>query len=281
MQKKIACISLDIESDLGDPERRVRLFDDSRLMEHFGGIIHQHGVQVTGFLVTSLIKSYGNTLKNLNQHFPIEFSVHSHDHDTDNACSRDQIHQAVDTFRAFWGFSPTGYRAPNGLINPEGIHHLMDFDFEYDSSIFPSIRFDEYGYSNLHFPMEPFLFERGSQSLMEMPLACLKRIRLVFSLSHVKLLGWAFYRILMMFFPLPKVVILNVHPYDFYIPLISKYIKGWKKIAHLRNSNNAFDIFNHILKMLKNKGYEFMFMSELNRYLREVQTLKKLPLVEK
>jgi len=84
-----------------------------------------------------------------------------------------------------------------------------------------------------------------------------------------------------MFFPLPKVVIFNMHPYDFYIPLISKHIKGWKKIAHLRNANNAFDIFSQILNTLKNKGYEFMFMSELNRYLREDQTLKKLPLAEK
>ena len=281
MQKKIACISLDIESDLRDPEGRIRLFDDNRLMECFGKIIHEHGVRMTGFLVTSLIESYGSTLKGLNEQFPIEFGVHSHDHDTDNACSRDQIHQAVDTFRTFWGFSPTGYRAPNGLINPEGIHHLMDYAFQYDSSIFPSIRFDEYGYSNLRFPMDPFLFVHGNQSLMEMPLACLKGLRLVFSLSHVKLLGWTFYRILMMFFPLPKVVILNMHPYDFYIPLISKHIKGWKKIAHMRNANNAFDIFNLILNTLINKGYEFMFMSELNHYLREDQTLKKLPLDEK
>lgn len=281
MDKKIACISMDIESDLRDPERRIRLFDDDRMMERFSKIIRENGVKITGFLVTSLIESYGSTLKTLNQHFPIEFGVHSHDHDTNNACSKDQVRLSVNAFKAFWGSSPSGYRAPNGLMNQEGIHHLMDYKFQYDSSIFPSIRLDEYAYSHLHFPVEPFQFVRGDESLMEIPLACLQRIRLVFSLSHVKLLGWKIYQGLMAFFPLPEVVIFNLHPYDFYIPLISKYIKGWKKIAHLRNANNSFDMFHQILKALKNNGYEFMLMSELHRFLKENQPLKKIPLEKK
>ena len=281
MRKKIACISIDIEPDLRDPDGRVRFFDDFRLMEQFKGVVDKYYAPVTGFLVTALIEPYGSILKDLHQHLPIEFGVHSHDHNTDNACSKDQIYKAVESFKDFFGMTPGGYRAPNGLISTEGICHLIDYGFQYDSSIFPSIRFDEYGYSNLKYSTEPFLFERSGQYLMEMPLACLKGIRLVVSLSHVKLLGWRFYRMLMALFPLPNVFVLNLHPYDFYIPLISRYINGWKKIAHLRNANNAFQLFDRILKMLREKGYEFMFMSEANRVLRDDQAIKKVPLEQR
>jgi len=276
MGTKIACISIDIEPDLRDPERRIRMFDDQRIMERFLSIIHEHDATLTGFLVTSLLPSYASALKSLEQRIPVEFGVHSHDHDTNAACSKDQVDQSVRTFNEFWGESPAGYRAPNGLMSPEGIRHLMDYKFQYDSSIFPSIRFDEYAYSNLHFPMEPFQFVRGDASLMELPLACLQRIRLVFSLSHVKFLGWNVYRFLMTFFPLPEVVVFNLHPYDFYIPSISNYIHGWKKIAHLRNARDAFDIFHRILYMLKEKGYEFMTMSGAQQLFKEHSSLKQI-----
>jgi len=274
--KKIACITLDIEPDLRDPQRRVRMFEDAGLMDKYVTVIQASGIKVTGFLVTSLLETYGPEIDQFSQRIPIEFGVHSHNHDQQNACTREEVDQAFHAHQAFWENAPLGYRAPNGLIDKAGINNLLDYKFQYDASIFPTIRFDEYGYMNLNFPIVPFRFVRGQESLVELPFACLRTIRLVFSLSYAKLLSLSMYRMLMMFFPLPDVVILGSHPYDFYIPLIIDNIKGWKRFGHLRNARRTFDIFEQIVKMLNGQGYEFMYMSELSRYVQSMPDIRQI-----
>ena len=44
-------------------------------------------------------------------------------------------------------------------------------------------------------------------------------------------------------FPLPEIVVLDSHPYDFYIHLLANKMKGCKKVAHLRNANRAIGLF--------------------------------------
>jgi len=280
MRKRIACITLDIEPDLRDPQRRVRMLEDAALLERYVAIIQAHQVKVTGFLVTSLIEPYGRELEQLSRRIPIEFAVHSHDHDTRRACSREQVERAMAAHEAFWGSAPLGYRAPNGLLNPAGVGYLMDCGFQYDSSIVPSVRLDEHAYWNLRFPREPFRFARGRQSLVELPCACLRGVRLGLSLSYAKVLGLRFYRLLAAFFPLPSAVVLGSHPYDFYVSLIAQYLKGWKKHAHLSNAQQASRIFEQIIDMLRQQGYEFAYMSDLNHYVREMPDVPSIPLQE-
>jgi len=258
----------------------VRLFDVEGLMDRYAAIIEEHGVKVTSFLVTSLIDGYRTTIDRLGKRLSVEFGIHSHDHDTQDACSREQVDKAFHAYQAFFGMAPLGYRAPNGLIDKDGLNNLLDSQFQYDASIFPSIRLDEYGYSNLHVPREPFLFVRGGEVLVELPNACLQTIRLVFSLSYVKLMGLGLYRLLIPLFPLPDAVVLDSHPYDFYIPLIAHHLKGWKRLAHLRNAWQAFDVFEQIIKMLKSRGYEFAYMSELSRHIRRMPNTRRISVDE-
>ena len=250
MNKKIACITLDIESD-PTSQKDIRLFEEDNLLERYLAIIKKNDVKVTGFIVTSLLEKYGSKLNNLSEHCLIEYGVHSHSHDQYNPCTKEEIERCYYRYQDFFKSTPLGYRAPNGLIDKCGIGTLIDYGFEYDASVFPSLRFDKYGYSNLHFPNTPFRINRGQESIIEIPFACLRTIRLVFSLSYIKLLGMSTYRNLMNLFPLPEIVVLDSHPYDFYIHLLANKMKGWKKVAHLRNANRAFGLFEDIIIMLK------------------------------
>lgn len=277
MNRKFACITMDIEPDLKDPQRRMRLFDDAELFESYVSIVKEYDVKVTGFVVTSLVAEYGVALNKLSNRIPIEYGVHSHSHDPTRACTPEEIEKSYQTYKTFWGDEPAGYRAPNGLINKVGLIHLLNYNFRYDSSIFPSLRLDEYGYSNLSFPTTPFQIVQGSKSILELPFACLDKIRLVFSLSYCKLLGFNTYQMLMKIFPLPDIVVLDTHPYDFYIPCIAKNLTGWKKQAHLRNGSKAFDIFEQIIRFLKSRDYEFLFMQELSATINQRSDLAKFP----
>jgi peptidoglycan/xylan/chitin deacetylase (PgdA/CDA1 family) len=268
MGKRIACVTLDIEPDIGDHKRQLRMFQDDTLANRYIDIVRRQNVKVTGYVVTSLLREYGTAFRQLGERVPIEFDLHSHTHDHKSACSRDEIEKALYTYQAFWGTTPLGYRAPYGLIDRSGVGSLLDLGFQYDSSIFPSVRLGKYHYWNLDLPSEPFQFVRGQESLVELPFAGLRMIRLVFSLSRVKLLGMDIYRLLIKLFSLPDIVILDSHPYDFYVPLIAKNIEGWEKLAHLRNGGKAFELFEWIIEMLRMQGYQFMYMSELCRHVQ-------------
>jgi hypothetical protein len=160
--------------------------------------------------------------------------------------------------------------------------NLLDFGYDYDSSLYPSasfypLRSGRKGYWNLHFPPHPFRVVRGQESLLELPMACLQLIRLVFSLSYIKLWGLGMYRTLMRFFPLPDIAVLLAHPYDYYIPLFADQIKGWERRALARNGQNAFDLFDRMIKLLKQQGYQFISMGELSRRLRAEPSLLQIP----
>jgi peptidoglycan/xylan/chitin deacetylase (PgdA/CDA1 family) len=276
LSKRIACITLDIESDLLDKSGRIRMFDSADLMRQYSSIVQKHDIKVTAFLVTSLIEKYSTEIGLLSQTIPIEFGVHSHSHERRMKYFANEVSSSAVAYENFFGVKPIGYRAPNGLINREGIVSLIENQFKYDASIFPSIRMDEYGYSNLHLPNKPFRFVHSGNEIIELPAACLDIIRLVFSMSYVKLLGLDIYKTLMRFFPLPDVVILDSHPYDYYINRIAGNLHGWKRYAHLRNCDKAFEVFEAIVALLKEKGYEFMLMSELYEY---VTGLSNLPII--
>lgn len=263
MSRKIACITLDMEPDHGDSEGRIRLLEDPALLEKYVSIVQNNDVKVTMFVVTSLFERFGSELKALGKRIPVEFAVHSHSHDPYNACSYEEIEKSYQAFKQFAGSAPLGYRAPIGRITKDGLSHLMDFGFRYDSSVYPSVRPGEFGYWNLHWPITPFQIRRENASLVEFPFTALSKIRIVFALSYVKLFGWGAYSMLMRFFPLPDVVVALTHPYDFYFHLVAGGAKGLEKMAFSRNASRAFELFEQMIKFMKKQNYEFQFMSEL------------------
>lgn len=267
MDRKLACITLDVESDYDNPQKRLRMFEEGDLMERYISIINRNGAKVTAFLVTSLIEKYEAPLRQLETSVPLEFAVHSHVHNMQDPCNRDDISQAVATFQEFTGRRPSGYRAPVGMINREGLETLLDLGFRYDSSIYPSIRPGRLGYWNMHMPTEPFRVVRGADSLVEIPFSTLATIRLVFSLSYVKLFGWGTYTSLMHWFSPPQVSSVLSHPHDFYFHLVAQDVKGLDRYLLLKDARKAYELFENMLRWLKAHGYEFVLMGEACAYL--------------
>jgi peptidoglycan/xylan/chitin deacetylase (PgdA/CDA1 family) len=263
--KKLACITLDMEPDYGDPEKHIRLLENPKFLERYINIINKYNAKVTMFTVTNLFARFGDDFKKLAANIPLEFSVHSHTHDPHNACSLDEVRASQDAYKEFTGKQPLGYRAPIGRIDKAGLGHLLDHGFEYDASVYPSIRPGEFGYFNLHMPNAPFRVTREDEkSLVEFPFTAIEKIRIIFALSYAKLFGWELYSFLLKIFGLPDAALLLSHPHDFYFQSIpNSTIRGLEKVALSRNSSHAFDYFEKMISVLKSRGYEFVFISEL------------------
>jgi peptidoglycan/xylan/chitin deacetylase (PgdA/CDA1 family) len=277
MSRRIACITLDVEADFLDPNGHILLFDDAMLLDKYVSIIRANGVKVTAFLVTSLLDRYGAAFKRLGELVPVEFAIHSHRHDTVNPCTPGDIEESVDAFRKFAGHKPAGYRAPFGHITNEGLNTLLELGIRYDSSIFPSMRLGRFGYNNIFLPHTPFKITHGAKSIIEVPFGSLSGLRLIFSLSYVKLLGWRTYEVIMKLFPLPDHIAVLAHPHDFYFHLLEANVHAAGEPLLRRNARQAFDLFEKMIKFLKGRGYEFMFLGELCDFL-ETKPLAELPL---
>ena len=281
MSRKLACLTLDMEPDYGDPDGTIRLLENPDYFERYTGIINNHNGKVTMFTVTSLFERFGNHFERLKERIPLEYAAHSHSHDPHNAASRSEVEKAGQVITNINGSKPLGYRAPIGQITKEGISHLIDLGYDYDASVYTSVRPGKFGYSNLHMPNSPFRITRGDESLIEFPFTSLSGVRIVFGLSYVKLLGWGLYSSLWRIFGLPEVALALSHPHDFYFhELANFHPSSLEKLALSLNSKRAFDYYERVISELKRQGYDFVFLSEALAYTQEQEYLQELALTD-
>jgi peptidoglycan/xylan/chitin deacetylase (PgdA/CDA1 family) len=281
MSRKIACLTLDMEPDYGDPDGHIRLLENQEYFERYVDIIQKHNAKVTMFTVTSLFERFGERFEGLGRHIPLEYAAHSYSHDPHNAASRDEVEKSAYVMRSVNGSGPLGYRAPIGQITKEGLGHLLDFSYHYDASVYTSVRPGKFGYVNLHMPNSPFRIRRGDESLLEFPFTSLSGVRIVFGLSYVKLLGWGLYSTLWRVFGLPDVVLALSHPHDFYFQQLAEFHPASpEKIALLRNSKRAFDYYEKMVAELENQGYEFAFVSEAVEFIGNLPSLQEFSLAD-
>jgi peptidoglycan/xylan/chitin deacetylase (PgdA/CDA1 family) len=275
--QKIACLSIDMEPDLGRPDQRICLLDEDDKLETLSLLLRREAVQLTAFVVMKHARPYADRLNALARMAEVEFAVHSYSHNQAEPASADEIERSWDEFCAVWNCEPRGYRSPNCLIDSGGLQRLAARGYQYDSSITPSIRFDRYGYNHMHLPRMPFLVEGGEHEILELPIACLRGAPIPFILSYVKLFGLGAYRLAVPFLPLPDVVSCYFHPYDLYASEIAHGIKGWKKYAHLRNSGKAVNLLEGMIKMLKKQGYQFKLMRDLAQSTLASGNIPRIP----
>jgi len=279
MTRKIACLTLDMEPDYGDPEGRIRLLENPDFFERYTDIINRHSAKVTMFTVTSLFERFEEHFERLGNHIPLEYAAHSHSHDPHNAASRDEVEKSGQVIANINKGVPLGYRAPIGQITKEGLEHLIDTGYDYDASLYTSVRPGKFGYANLDKPNSPFRITRGDESLIEFPFTSLSGVRIVFGLSYVKLLGWRFYSLVWKIFGLPEIALALSHPHDFYFHELAGFHPiSSEKIALSRNAPRAFEYYDKMIEMLKQQDYEFMHMSELYSYTQRLDNLRLIPL---
>lgn len=263
MTSKIACLTLDMEPDYGDPGGHIRLLENPVFFERYVSIINKYGAKVTMFTVTSLFERFGTLFEKLAQQIPIEYAAHSHSHDPGNGASRAEVEKSSQVIKQINRNGFLGYRAPYGQISKEGLANLLDFGFDYDSSVYPSLRPGKFGYANLHLPNTPFKVTRGGESLIEFPFTCIASVRVVLALSYAKLFGWGIYSALWQAFGLPDITLVLAHPQDFYFHLLKNFHPlSLERLALSRNGSGGFDYFEKMVAKLKDQGYQFGFLSE-------------------
>ena len=281
MNRKIACLTLDMEPDYGDPDRHIRLLENREYFERFVNIVQKHNARVTMFTVTSLFERFGTHFEQLAKRIPLEFASHSHNHDPYHAASRDEIEKSAQVLNQINGKKPRGYRAPIGQITKEGLSHLLDLGYQYDASLYNSFRPGKFGYRNLDKPNVPFRVTRGDESLIEFPFTSLSGVRIVFGLSYVKLLGWRVYSSLWRTFGLPDVALALSHPHDFYFQELARFHPaGLERIALSRNAGRAFDYFDKMVKELNRQEYKLVFVSEAYEHLQAITGLQEITLMD-
>lgn len=261
--QKIACLSLDMEPDLRCPDQRIRLLEEDHKLDTLTSLLRREDVPLTAFVVMKHARPYADRLNALARKVKVEFAVHSYSHNQVEPASADEIERSWDEYCDVWNSEPRGYRSPNCLIDSGGLQRLAARGYQYDSSVTPSIRFDRYGYNNMHLPRTPFMVEGSEHDILELPVACLRGVPIPFALSYVKLLGLRAYQLAVPLLPLPDIVTCYFHPYDLYASEIAHGIKGWKRYAHLRNSGNAVTLLEGMIRMLKNQCYQFTLMRDL------------------
>ncbi len=274
---KFACITLDTEPDLRSGRYDIELFRDQNKLSSFNEIIDKYNVKLTGFLVTKLLQHNPSLIETATSSLPIHFEVHSHSHNPQEPDSEKEIDESLKWYSKFFGKPPKGYRAPNGLISEKGLITLAERGFIYDTSIFPSYRFDEYAYNNKHLPTQPYIYETIYKNIIELPVAVIPKIRLILSMSYIKLLSLAWFNGLIKIFGLPDIVIIDSHPHDYFIKNHLPKIKGWKRWAHARNADRALILFDGLLNMLQKMGYKFVYIDELLKNLN-LENMTKIDL---
>jgi peptidoglycan/xylan/chitin deacetylase (PgdA/CDA1 family) len=267
--QKIACLSIDVEPDLWCPKERLRLFESASRLDALCSLFRRNGVPLTCFVVMKHATRYKEALASVADAVEIELAVHSFSHDQRSPATADEVRRAWDTYCDIWNREPRGYRAPNCLIDAQGLRNLSDQGFLYDSSVTPSIRLDRFGYNNWHLPTKPFLFESAPRNILELPIACFSGIRVPLVLSYVKLFGLRAYEVASRFLSLPNIAVVYFHAYDLYITEIADNCPGWKKYAHLRNGGRGLQILDDMIGMMKQQGYQFMLMECVARNLMQ------------
>jgi hypothetical protein len=109
---------------------------------------------------------------------------------------------------------------------------LLDHGFEYDASVYPSIRPGEFGYFNLHMPNIPFRVKRADgRSLVEFPSLPSKNPHCVCA-ELCKIFGWGMYSAAIEDCSACQMRLFLSHPYDFYFASIpNSTIQGLERAA--------------------------------------------------
>lgn len=256
MNKKL-CITLDLEPDYGGQAPTSYECWDIEKLDNFFAVLKKHKVKLTVFIV-------GHTLEEkhpLIQKFVdlnCEFALHSYAHLKNDPDSINEIRKGKIIFKRYFGKEPTGYRAPWGLISKKGLVNLSKEGFQYDSSIFPSFLPN---IKNFFSPREPHYIK--GLSLLEIPFATLRFIRLTISLSWIKLLGWPLFRFFLIF-PKPHVLVFDSHMHDLITPQkkFTQLSSIWQKI-YRRNKNEGIKLFERFIEYTEKKGYEMIFMKDV------------------
>jgi hypothetical protein len=259
LNKKYACITLDVEEDYGDRVNEFNIYKDSiDKIEELKSLYDMLNVPVSAFITTNILDT-DNKMVELIKWLAKDYHCHSHSHNTRNFESKNEITTCFLKFKEHFGCEPLGYRAPQGVLYPGDTQQIADAGFLFSSSLFPSIRIGTF--NNLKSPQIPFFYDTG---LLEIPLAVVNRIRLIVSLSYQKLLGSSLSHALYKTLGLPNIIVYDSHLHDYIISEKSfTQLPVFMKSVYSVNKYSGRQILINFVNYLKDEGYSFITMTDL------------------
>jgi len=277
MTQRIACLTIDVEADYHDlvPERRYQALEHVPTWHWLLEFSRQRNVPWTAFVVGELLETRPGLPEQLAA-TGWELGLHAYSHDPASADTLDEIRRGKAAFRAAFGYDPVGYRAPLGKITPAGLRRLQAEGFRYDASLFPAWRPGTF--NNLGGALEPYLVpnnmpgadDRAPTPLVEIPCAVLPRLRVIVSVSYMKLLGLSFYRLMLPLVGLPDVAVIDCHFHDLSpIPDAYHQLPPFWKFVYWRNRDRGRVMLAWLVDWLTRTGYEFRKLADVAAIVRE------------
>ena len=258
--KKQFALTLDLESDFsGALQGEYSLLRQPERVESLLRCLQERDVRLSVFVVGELLEKFPQII-HLFEQYAVEFHGHSYSHDPAAPDAEAEIQKCRDIFVRYFGSPPLGYRAPDGRISPQGIKNLEKSGYKFDASIFPSY------YPN---PFK-YLFHKSrvhvypDSTLIEIPNTPVSPLRIMLSLSYVKLLGPGPFFRLLRWSHLPKTVVFGSHLHDFFVDrsALERMPRFWQWI-YGRNQEQGLAYLEKILEFFLQQDYDFLFMSQI------------------
>ncbi|MBT9139236.1 MAG: Peptidoglycan deacetylase [Syntrophomonadaceae bacterium] len=258
--KKVACLTLDVEQDYGDLLEEP-CYEGLEYIPELVNFFKEKGIPLTCFVQGSLFETHSDKIRQLAE-LNVEFELHSYSHPKPGQIDPQvEIEKGKETYREFFGRDAIGYRSPLGVIGKQEYELLAANGFKFDSSVFPSLRPGTF--NNLRKPTKPFRV--NGPGIIEFPFTVFSDVfRIPIALSYIKLFGKPYLYVLKTF-NLPSLIVFDFHLHDLFrlssskkIPL-GKFSPFYRLIFRriYQNSENGLATLNEFIILLQKKGYSF------------------------
>ncbi len=179
--KRLACITLDIERDYGDRTGELNILEKEQGLHDLSELFNKKmAIPVSAFIVTELLINHPKSFEIIKL-LAKDYHSHSHTHDTKLFDAKKELNTSSRIFEEYFGHKPIGYRAPLGIISETDIRILKKCGYKFSSSVFPTFRPGVF--NNLSSPRYPHAYPNG---ILELPLSVLPGIRVILSMSYLK-----------------------------------------------------------------------------------------------
>jgi peptidoglycan/xylan/chitin deacetylase (PgdA/CDA1 family) len=210
--RKVVCLSLDLEQDYGEQLDNPQFHGIERLGE-FVNNFKKFNLPITCFVQGSLFETHPKQIEKLTA-LDIEFELHSYSHPRLSQMNFEyEIKKGKEAFYSYFGYFPSGYRSPLAYFNDSSCYEILsNHGFKYDSSICPTYRPGVF--LNFNKPLEPYYIKQAG--IVEIPMGVFSKIiRVPAGLSYLRLFDKNIIN-LIRFPPVQRFLVFHFHLHDLF-----------------------------------------------------------------
>ncbi|MCK4417886.1 MAG: polysaccharide deacetylase family protein, partial [Candidatus Latescibacteria bacterium] len=268
--RKIACLTLDLEQDYGDLLDEPS-YEGLSYIDAVVSLFKKRSIPLTCFVQGSLFDAHPYAIEQLSE-LDVEFEVHGYSHPGPTQIDHEfEISRGKKAFTRFFGREPLAYRSPAGIVSQQMYALLPLYGFRFDSSVIPSLRPGGY-FNSLDKPIMPYSLDNSG--FVEFPVTVFSRvIRVPISLSYVKLLGKPYFRLLQIS-NLPALIVFSFHLHDLctlsssskipFADFSPFYNMTFRRIYGGR-SDSGIKLLENLIGLFSSKEYEFLRLVDVYR----------------